>query len=65
MVKSAFSFCKNKGADQLGCNRAADQRLSFCDIDSTIPLLPKFQASILLLRLYSPVCVRPEDSCSR
>ena len=49
MRNPAFCICKNKGADQL-CgnpadqlcgNRAADQRLCFRNIDSTIPLLLK------------------------
>ena len=39
--KTAFCICENKGADQLRDNRAADQRLCFLSIDSTIPLLPK------------------------
>ena len=30
---------QNKGAAQLHSNREADQRLCFCYIDSTIPLL--------------------------
>ena len=38
--KTTFYICKNKGADQLHSNRAADQRLCFRFIDSTIPLLP-------------------------
>ena len=33
--------------DQLCSNRAADQRLCFCYIDSTIPLLPKSKISII------------------
>ena len=43
------------------CNRAADQRLCFCYIDSVFPLLPKSEisASSDLLWLYSPVCVGP------
>ena len=55
--KPAFCICENKDADQLRGNREADQRLCFCYIDSTIPLLPKFQASSHLVWLYSPVCV--------
>ena len=40
---------------------AADQRLCFSYMDSTIPLYlnPKFQASNYFQRLHSPVCVRP------
>ena len=45
MRKPAFFICENKSVDQLRGNRTADQRLCFCYIDSTIPLLPKFQAS--------------------
>ena len=39
------------------CNRAADQRLCFCYIDTVFPLLPKSEisASSDLLWLYSPV----------
>ena len=66
--KPDFCLCENKGADQLRGNREADQRLCFRYTDSIFPLLliseifflyPKFQASSLLLRLYSPVCVGP------
>ena len=32
MRKPAFCICVNKGADQLGGSRAADQRLCFCYI---------------------------------
>ena len=45
--KTAFCICENKDADQLCGNRKADQRLCFRDIDSTIPLLPKYQISSL------------------
>ena len=38
MRKPAFCICKNKGADQLHGNPAADQRLS-------MPLLPKSEIS--------------------
>ena len=48
MRKPAFCICENKGANQLHGNL---QFLLF--------LNPKFQASINLLWLYSPVCVRP------
>ena len=41
----AFCICENKDADQLRGNREADQRLCFCYIDSTIPLLPKYEIS--------------------
>ena len=43
MRKPAFCICENKDADQLRGNRKADQRLCFRYIDSTIPLLSKFE----------------------
>ena len=39
MRKPALCICENKDADQLRSNREADQRLCFCYMDSTIPLL--------------------------
>ena len=45
--KPAFCICKNKDADQLRGNREADQRLCFRYIDSTIPLLSKYEISSL------------------
>ena len=39
MRKPAFCICKNKGANQLRSDHAADQRLCFRYVDSTIPLL--------------------------
>ena len=56
MRKPAFCIWENKGADS-----AADQRLCFRCVDSTVPLLPKttFRASSLLLWLYSPISVGP------
>ena len=47
MRKLAFRICKNKGADQLHGNHEADQRLCFRYIDSTIPILPKYDISSL------------------
>ena len=47
MRKPAFCICKNKGVDQLHGNHAADQRLCFRSIDSTITLLPKSKISRL------------------
>ena len=41
MRKTAFYICKNKDADQLRSNCAANQRLWFHFMDSTIPLLSK------------------------
>ena len=40
MSKCAFCICENKATNQLCGNRAADQRLCFCSIDSTTPILP-------------------------
>ena len=45
--KQDFCICENKDADQLRGNREADQRLCFRYTDSTIPLLPKYEISIL------------------
>ena len=45
--KTGFCICENKDADQLRGNREADQRLWFRYIDSTIPLLPKYEISSL------------------
>ena len=47
MRNPAFCLCEKKVADQLHCNRAADQGLSFRSIDSTVPLLPKSKISSL------------------
>ena len=52
----AFCICKNKDADQLSSNCEADQRLCFRYTDSTIPLLPKSQISMLYP---SSVAVQP------
>ena len=46
--KPAFCICENKDADQLRGIREADQRLCFRYMESTIPLLPKFEISSLL-----------------
>ena len=54
--KTCFCICENKDADQLRSDCAADQRLCFRYIDSTVPLLPKYE----ILSLYpSSVAVRP------
>ena len=47
MSKPVFLISENKGADQPQGNCATDQRVCFCLIDSTIPLLsnPKHLAS--------------------
>ena len=47
MRKPDFTYAKIKGEDQLRCNCAADQRLCFRYVDSTIPLLPKSEMSKL------------------
>ena len=49
MRKPAFCICKNKGADQLRSNCAADQRLCFLYIDNTIHRLPKYEISNFLI----------------
>ena len=43
----AFCIWENKDADQLRGNREADQRLCFRYVDSTIPLVPKYEISSL------------------
>ena len=58
MGKPTICIRQNKGTVQLRSNCEADQHLCFRYTDSTLPLL-KFQASSLLLCLYSQVCVRP------
>ena len=61
--KTCFLHSGKQRADQLSLYRAADQRLCFRYVDSTIPL--KFQASCHLLLFYSQVCVgNPEDRFS-
>ena len=45
MRKPDFCICENKDEDQLRGNREADQRLCLRYIDSTIPLLPKYEIS--------------------
>ena len=45
--KPAFCIWENKDADQLCGNREADQRLCFRYIDSTIPLLSKYEIASL------------------
>ena len=50
MRKTDFCLCENKGADQLRTNCEADQRLCFRYTD----------AQSFLLRMYRPVCVRPD-----
>ena len=47
MRKPAFCICENKDADQLRSYCAADQRLCFRYMISTIPLLSKSEISSL------------------
>ena len=47
MRKPVFCICENKDTDQLRGNRETDQRLCFCHLDSTIPLLSKSEISSL------------------
>ena len=62
-----FCICENKGADQLRSNCAADQRLFFLSIHSTIPVLPKSLAIFCgcTARLVSNLVGNPEDRFSR
>ena len=57
MRKPDFCICENKGADQLCCNRAADQRIWLRYINSTILLLCTSVISSLLL---SSVVAQPD-----
>ena len=69
MGKPTICIGENKGADQLRGNLEADQRVTAKLISAFVfatpivqfllYLTPKFQASSLLLCLYSPVCVGP------
>ena len=45
--KTGFLHMRNKAADQLRSNCAADQRLCFCYVDSAIPLLSLSEISSL------------------
>ena len=59
MRKPAFCIFKNKGADQLCGNCAADQHLCFPYIDSTIPLLLKSERiGSTLYEIYIGFCPR-------
>ena len=49
MRNPAFCMSENKGADQLRSNCAADQRLCFHYMDSTIPLHPKYKIKLLAI----------------
>ena len=54
--KSAFCIRKNKIADQLRGNRAADQRLCLRYIDSTISLLSNFEAKASFVVIQTSLC---------
>ena len=56
MRNSALCICENKRADQLHSKRAADQCFCFHYMDSTIPILPKFEISS---HLPSSVTIQP------
>ena len=47
MRKTGFCICKNKDADRLHSNYAANQRLCFRQTDSTTPHLPNSEISRL------------------
>ena len=61
MRKPTICICENKDADQLRGNREDDQRLFFATriVHFLFFLNPEFQASSLLLCLYSSVSVGP------
>ena len=63
MKKNSFLHMGTKGADQLRGNHAADERLCFRYIDSTIPLLPStiplLSESEISSLLSSSVAVHP------
>ena len=72
MTKPTFYICENKDADQIRGNLEADQCLCFRYTDSTIPLLPKDENSILLAILcgctdwfVSDLVGNPEDRLSQ
>ena len=69
-MRKPFFFCisENKDADQLRSNCAADQRLCFRNMDSTISLLPKFEnlhlqsfSAAVQPSLYRTQSVNPQD----
>ena len=64
--KPDFCICENKGADQLCGNRTTDQRLCFRYMDSTIPLLPNFEAIFCgcTARFVSDLVGNPKDRFS-
>ena len=61
MGKPTICIGENKGADQLRAYRKADHAFVFATwiVQRLLYLFAKFQASSLLLLLYSLVCVRP------
>ena len=52
--KPTFRICENKDADQLHDQLRGKQRLCFCYLDSTIPLLPKWQRIYTRLPFWNP-----------
>ena len=60
----AFYMYKNKDADQLRSNCAADRQLCFRYMDSAIPLLSKSEISSLWLSSVSDLVGNPEDRFS-
>ena len=63
MKKPAFCICEIKDTHQLGGNPAADQRLLFHYIDSSIPLLPKLLTIFCghTAQFMSDLVVNPKD----
>ena len=66
MRRPAFCICENKNADQLRSNCAADLRLCFRYIVSTVPLLPKSLAIFCgcIARFVSDLVGNTEDRFS-
>ena len=56
--KPNFCICETKGTDQLCGNCAADQRLCFCYIDRTIPLLHYFKPLAISTIAQPSLCQR-------
>ena len=59
MRKPTFCICENKDADQLRGNREADQRLCFCLINSTVPLLSKKVGFLMTRLIYMEILPLP------
>ena len=66
MTKPACSICENKGAVKLQGNRAADQRLCFCYIDTIhLHFKPLAIFSRCTAQFVSDQVVNPNDRLSR